>query len=123
MTRVAIDPTDSKTVWATFSGFRNGETAAHVYKTTDGGETWVNNSGNLPNAPLNDVVIDVTARHGLRRRRPRRLQPQAGRQRTGRSSARASRSCPCSTSDLHGPTSTLYASTFGRSMWKVSVDD
>jgi DNA-binding transcriptional ArsR family regulator len=58
VTRVAVDPLDSQTVYATFSGYRAGEVAAHVFKTTDGGATWTDISGNLPNGPVNDVVID-----------------------------------------------------------------
>jgi hypothetical protein len=42
----------------TFSGFRNGEDATHVYRTINGGRRWRNISRNLPNAPVNDVVLD-----------------------------------------------------------------
>jgi photosystem II stability/assembly factor-like uncharacterized protein len=58
VSRVSIDPTDEQTVYATFSGFRNGEAAAHVFRTTDAGLTWEDISGNLPNAPVNDIVVD-----------------------------------------------------------------
>src|ERR671914_168710 len=46
----------------TFSGFRNGEDAAPVYKTTDWGDSWEYISGNLPNAPVNDVGVDTRPR-------------------------------------------------------------
>jgi hypothetical protein len=122
VTRVAVDPRDSKTVWATFSGFRNGEDAAHVYKTTDGGETWVNNSGNLPNAPVNDVVIDTerdtvyigsdVGVYNLKR---------GGNhwQFVGKGFPLA----PVLDIRLHGPSDTLYASTFGRAMWRIDLTD
>ena len=57
VTRVAIDPTDANVVYATFSSFRNGSDAAHVVRSTDGGLTWSDISGNLPVAPVNDIVI------------------------------------------------------------------
>jgi hypothetical protein len=29
----------------------------HVFQSTDGGATWTNNSGNLPDAPMDDIVL------------------------------------------------------------------
>jgi hypothetical protein len=43
-------------VYATFSNFRDGNDAAHVLKTSDGGNTWENVSGDLPAAPVSDVL-------------------------------------------------------------------
>ena len=121
MTRVAVDPTDAKTVWATFSGFRNGEDAAHVYKTTDGGETWVNNSGNLPNGPVNDVVVD-----------PARDTVFIGTdlgvynlKEGGKNWSFVGKGLPLAPVldiKLHCPSGTLYASTFGRCVWMLSLD-
>jgi hypothetical protein len=61
ITRVAVDPLDEMTVYATLSGYRAGETASHVFKTTDGGETCQDISGYLPDAPVNDIVVDHNA--------------------------------------------------------------
>ena len=57
VTRVAVDPSNADVAYATFSGFRGGDATPHVVKTTDGGATWTNISGNLPAAPVNDVVV------------------------------------------------------------------
>jgi photosystem II stability/assembly factor-like uncharacterized protein len=57
VTRVAVDPEDADVAYATFSGFRGGDSTPHVVKTTDGGATWTNISGNLPAAPVNDVIV------------------------------------------------------------------
>ncbi|MGH3368865.1 MAG: WD40/YVTN/BNR-like repeat-containing protein, partial [Nocardioidaceae bacterium] len=57
VTKLAVDPTDANVAYATFSGFRNGNSAAHVVKTTDGGATWTNISGNLPDAPVDEIVV------------------------------------------------------------------
>jgi hypothetical protein len=53
---IAIDPRDStgKTAYATVMGFGVG----HVFKTTDGGHSWLNISGNLVDAPANAVAVD-----------------------------------------------------------------
>jgi photosystem II stability/assembly factor-like uncharacterized protein len=120
VTRVAIDPRDERTVYATFSGFRNGEDAAHVYKTTDGGASWKNISGNLPNAPLNDVIVDVERetvyvggdvgvfylKNGKKNWKP-----------VGSGLPLA----PVLDMRLHAPSDTLYTNTFGRSMWKLPL--
>ena len=120
VTRVAVDPDDSQTAWATFSGFRNGEDAAHVFKTTDGGETWANVSGNLPNAPVNDIVLDETRGtvfvgtdvgiFALRNDKKNWAPLGVGLP-----------LAPVLDIRLHDASSTLYASTFGRSMWKLDV--
>jgi hypothetical protein len=50
-------------LYATFSGFsgNNGSFAdnlGHVFKTTNGGVVWSDISGNLPNIPVNAIVVD-----------------------------------------------------------------
>jgi photosystem II stability/assembly factor-like uncharacterized protein len=57
VTRVAVDPQNADVAYATFSGFRNGDATSHVVKTTDGGASWTNISGNLPAAPVNEIVV------------------------------------------------------------------
>jgi photosystem II stability/assembly factor-like uncharacterized protein len=118
VTRVAIDPRDEDVVYVTFSGFRNGEDAAHVYRTTDGGQSWRNISSNLPNAPVNDVVLDgdmvyVGTDVGVFALR----EPGHGWRPVGHGLPLA----PVLDLRLHGPTDTLYAGTFGRSVWAVGI--
>ena len=50
------DPHDAtgKTVYATIQGFG----VPHLYMSTDGGADWNNISKNLPDLPLNDVLVD-----------------------------------------------------------------
>jgi photosystem II stability/assembly factor-like uncharacterized protein len=122
VTRVAVDPTDSKTAWATFSGFRNGEDAAHVFKTTDGGDTWTNVSGNLPNAPVNDVVIDKTRDTVYVGTDLGVYHLKFG----GKNWAAVGKGLPLVPVldiRLHDASNTLYTSTFGRSMWKVALTE
>ncbi len=57
---IAVDPTDNNHAIVAFSGFRVGDDTSHLYETTDGGTTWNSISGNLPNAPIESVVIDKT---------------------------------------------------------------
>lgn len=50
---VAISNSDPLKLWATLSGYADGQ---KVYFSSDGGNTWVNYSGSLPNVPANCVV-------------------------------------------------------------------
>jgi len=58
---IAVDPHDAtgQTVYATVMGFSgNGISAAHVYRSIDGGAHWTNIASNLPDAPANSIVVD-----------------------------------------------------------------
>jgi photosystem II stability/assembly factor-like uncharacterized protein len=57
VTRVIVDPTNHDVAYATFSGFRSGNHTPYVSKTVDGGTTWTNITGNLPQAPVNGIVL------------------------------------------------------------------
>ncbi len=61
LSSVVVDPHDASgmTVYATVMGFSgNSLSVAHVYRSTDGGASWMNINGNLPNAPTNDLLVD-----------------------------------------------------------------
>ena len=49
---IAVDPADPDHAYVIFSGYREGDNAANIWETTNGGTFWTNISGNLPNAPL-----------------------------------------------------------------------
>jgi hypothetical protein len=57
VTRLTIDPTNSSVVYATFGGFSSD----NVWRTPDGGATWVDRSGSgttgLPDAPVRSIAI------------------------------------------------------------------
>ncbi len=54
---VAIDPTDvtGKTAYVTVMGFTGG--TGHVWKTTNAGVAWTDFTANLPDSPVNAVVV------------------------------------------------------------------
>jgi photosystem II stability/assembly factor-like uncharacterized protein len=61
VTAVKADPFDRETAYVTISGFRWNEPLPHVFMTTDLGATWLPIAGDLPSAPVNDLVADPTA--------------------------------------------------------------
>ncbi|MFT6334525.1 MAG: photosystem II stability/assembly factor-like uncharacterized protein [Saprospiraceae bacterium] len=54
LSMVKISKTNPKTIYGTASNFNNGN---KVYKSMDGGKSWSNISGNLPNIPANCIAI------------------------------------------------------------------
>jgi len=53
-TDICFERTRSASVWLTFSGYGT----PHVFHSTDAGLTWTDQSGNLPDIPVQSVVID-----------------------------------------------------------------
>jgi photosystem II stability/assembly factor-like uncharacterized protein len=59
---IAVDPAQPLHVFVCLSGYMQGQ---KVYKSTDGGGTWTNISGNLPNVPTNTIVYQEGSNDGL----------------------------------------------------------
>jgi uncharacterized repeat protein (TIGR01451 family) len=62
VTAIAVDRSNDRVALVGFGGF-NGATPAqpgHVYRTTDAGRTWADVTGDLPDAPVNSVLIDAS---------------------------------------------------------------
>jgi hypothetical protein len=51
---VALSPMNAQLVYLGVQGFDTG----HVFKCCDGGGKWMDVSGDLPNTPVNDILID-----------------------------------------------------------------
>jgi hypothetical protein len=118
ISRVAVDPSDANVAYATYSGYRAGVATAYVLRTGDGGATWTNISGNLPAAPVNDIVVNgpalyvasdvgvyVTTNGGA----------------TWHTLGKDLPAVPIDDIQLVASTNELFAATFGRGMWKVSL--
>jgi hypothetical protein len=57
VTRVKGDPANPNRAYVTLSGYRAGTGDGHVLTTANGGRTWRDITGNLPQAPVNDVIV------------------------------------------------------------------
>ena len=121
VTRVHLDPSELGVAYATISGFRYNEETAHVFKTVDNGGTWIPISGNLPNIPVNDIVVNPI-NHDLY------IASDIGvfiSKNDGDSWDLLGVELPnVVITDLtyHEPTATLLAATYGRSLYTVEVD-
>jgi hypothetical protein len=55
VTKVKASTLDSQEVFVTFSGYRFGEDAGHIFHSTSNGDTWTDITANLPDIPVNDI--------------------------------------------------------------------
>ena len=51
---IVVPGTPDKVVWASCSAFGGG----HIFRSANGGKTWTDRSGNLPDIPVNAIVVD-----------------------------------------------------------------
>jgi hypothetical protein len=122
VTRVAVDPGNDAIAYATFSGFRVDQPLAHVFRTTDHGATWRDISSDLPDAPVNAIVVDPRQSSTLY------VGSDVGAfvsTDLGASWAPLGTGLPdAPVSDLKflpGPPATLLAATYGRSIYSVDL--
>jgi hypothetical protein len=111
ITSIGVDPANSLRIWVTMGGFTDGQ---KVYYSTNGGDSWQNISGSIPNIPVNCVAIDdnLDAYIGtdvgvfFKSIGTTDWQPFYN-------------SMPrVPVTQMHIRTGTIYASTFGRGIWK-----
>ena len=120
---IETDPNDAEIVYVAFSGFRWADDIAHIYKSTNAGDTWAPISGDMPDIPVNDIQIakypgdtttlivgtDVGCYYSFNE---------------GLNWDLLGSELPiASVYEIYydGPTNTLFAGTYGRGAWKISV--
>lgn len=118
VTRVAVDPSNALINYATFSGFRAGLALPYVIKTSDGGTTWSSIVGNLPQAPVNDIVaigssLYVATDVGVF------MSSNAGA--TWRAAGSKLPNVPVTDLEYRAASNALYAATFGRGMYMLQL--
>jgi uncharacterized repeat protein (TIGR01451 family) len=61
--QIAADRSNWRIAYAAYSGFDEStpHRPGHLYATTDGGQHWKNVTGNLPDVPVNSVIIDPSS--------------------------------------------------------------
>ncbi len=131
--QVTVDRGDPNTAYAGFSGFSGfgGDTQGHIFKTSNAGVAWTDISGNLPNTPVNDIVVDPDIANTLY------IATDIGVFMTSNANAGAGTTWtavnPASPGvaglprvavlslKLHEPSRTLRAATHGRGMWDLQL--
>jgi hypothetical protein len=92
---------------------------AHIYKTTDQGQTWASVAGDLPDVPVNDLILDPTDPNTWY------IATDVGVFATYNGGASWEPlginlpNVPILDLTFHAPTRTMAAATYGRSMFKA----
>ena len=122
VTRVVTDPYDAQIAYVTISGYQWSEPMPHIYRTDNTGSSWTSVSGDLPDIPVNDLIIDPHIANRLY------AGTDVGVWATDNGGANwypIDNGAPISTvHDLafHIPTRKLVAGTHGRSMFMTNID-
>jgi uncharacterized repeat protein (TIGR01451 family) len=60
VTQIAVDRSNYRIAYVSYAGFNPStpQRPGHVFATIDGGKKWTNISGNLPDLPVNSVILD-----------------------------------------------------------------
>jgi sugar lactone lactonase YvrE len=119
---VTVDPNDVSHVYAVFNGYSRrwvpGGGVGHVFESTDGGQSWTDISGNLPDIPGDALVIS----HGnLALATDAGMFTAAVGGGASTSWSRLGSGLPnASVNDVTlGPDGALYAATHGRGVWRL----
>lgn len=118
---VTVDPSDPAHAYAVFNGYSRrwipGGGTGHVFETTDGGRSWTDISGNLPDIPSDALVLS----HGqLVLATDNGVYTAAQGKGAGTSWSVLGSGLPdTSVNDLTvGPGGYIYAATHGRGVWR-----
>ena len=122
VTGIAVNPTAPATAYVLLSGFSGfGDTKGHIFKTVDAGAHWADISGNLPNLPLNDCVVDPDVAGTLYVASDMAVFVSTNDGGTWNVMGSGMPKVIVHSLKLHRPTRTLRAATFGRGMWDIQV--
>ncbi len=123
VTRVAADPHIEAAAYVTFSGYRYDDYLPHIFRTTDFGQNWSDISGDLPDVPVNDIIVDPTVDSALY------IATDVGvfvSWNMGQNWGLMGEGLPVVPVDdltLHDDMRFLLAATYGRSLYKISLDE
>ena len=121
VTRVAVDPYNAMIAYVTLSGFRYDEYLPHIFRTTDAGASWQTISSNLPDTPVNDIIVDPDSTVRLYVATDVGVFVSDSLGNSWNYLGENLPNAPISDLVLHHPTRTLIAATFGRSMYSIDL--
>ncbi|MFI5407468.1 MAG: T9SS type A sorting domain-containing protein, partial [Nitrososphaerales archaeon] len=121
ITRVAVDPDDAMIAYVTLSGFRYDEYLPHVFRTTNAGISWLDISSNLPDAPVNDIIVDPDSTERLYVGTDVGVFVSDNLGSTWNYLGSDLPNAPITDLVFHNPTRKLIAATYGRSMYSIDL--
>ena len=121
VTRLVADRWDANTAYVCLSGFRHDEPIAQLYKTIDAGQTWTSVAGNLPDVPVNDLILDPLDPSVWYIATDAGVFSTINAGSTWMPANTGLPRVPVLDLTFHAPTRTMVAATYGRSMYRTTV--
>lgn len=122
VTSLAADPFNENTVYVTFSGYKFDSYIPHVMVSHNKGFSWEDISTDLPEAPVNIIVPDPQNDSALYVGTDVGVFVSWNNGSNWGLLGDGLPNVPVLDMKFHTPTRTLVAATYGRSMYKISVD-
>ena len=123
VTWVAMDPFEENTAYVAFSGLRYHDYIPHVFRTRDFGQTWEDISSNLPDFPVNNITIDPDNQGTYYLATDNGVYVSYDAGEYWEVLGNGMPTVPVLDLNLHSPTRTLLAATFGRSMYRIPLKE
>ncbi len=120
---VTVDPNNPAHAYAIFNGYSRrfipGGGVGHVFETTNGGKSWTNISGNLPDIASDALVL---RHHRLALATDQGVFTAQGGQGIATAWSRLGSGLPNAAVDdlTAGPNGYIYAATHGRGVWRIA---
>ncbi|MCX6270255.1 MAG: T9SS type A sorting domain-containing protein, partial [Bacteroidetes bacterium] len=121
VTSIKVDPQHPEKVWITFSGYRYAENIVHVYASENGGSSWTDISGDMPDIPVNDIIIDSLLQNYFFLATDIGVFYTANAGQHWQLLGTDMPSVPVNELRMYYPTHTLFAATYGRGAYKFEL--
>ncbi len=121
ISKVEAHPTDPMIAYLTISGYRYNDPLPHVFKTNDQGATWESISSNLPDVPVNDIIVDADNEGWIYLATDIGVFVTFTEGENWTLLGEGMPNTPIVDICLHRPTNMLLAATYGRSMYKANL--
>jgi hypothetical protein len=120
VTSIVVDPTDANHVYVSFASYKEGDLAANIWESTDGGATRSNISGNIPDAPVWMLTYDQPQQQLYASTDFGVFCLKNGKKNWARLGTGLP-NAPVLDLKLTGDGNALYAATFGRGIYQIPV--
>ena len=121
VTRVTIDPDSANVAYVTQSGYLEDIFSSHLNKTTNFGQMWTSVGGDLPNIPLNDIIVDPVYRGNLYIATDVGVMVSSNGGKNWNALGTGMPEVPVQDLAIHSPTRKLFAFTHGRSAYSFDL--
>jgi photosystem II stability/assembly factor-like uncharacterized protein len=121
ITDILCDQRNPAIAYITLSGFNMDLSNPHIFRTTDYGSTWNDISGNLPDVPLNSVIIDYDHDSVLYVGGDLGVYYTTNLGGSWQFLGTGLPNSPVFDLNYHQPTKQLFAATHGRSIYKIDI--